>query len=490
MLPSGLIYELLAHLFPYLDFQDLSNPRSSCTYLNQIFTPSLVDKLSLRLSSELYRLSSSSGKIPFIATPESFVAHIKRLSIELEVHRLDSPKDFLKDKNLVISLCTEIRRLRSLTHILICCNGNSELGWSPPKNPDRLGTLEVKLLGSALQTTQVPLEVLEIRNSFITPQLLSSSPVLKRITTLTELKIVYEEEGPGVFPFVKQLLTQSSSSLEKVSIGLYSYEPKLSLDDIFPPRSSEPLASLHTLDLYGSICSLPNSPIGALPYFPNLRHLTITRAHSTSELQENQSRLWDLLRVSHIRLESFGTTYETSDSLVKFLASFSGLQKLELDANTMRAIYTPPPDDISGIITRVLLLHASSLKTLIIPVPFPSFDYGSGKMVHWPSPTSFPLLTYLGARIPSGWDHTIEACQDLLGWLEEFPALIEADTPVWHINSSPTSREEDAALVSGKLVGRTGRPEIWNIYGHASLRWTFKSEPREYVGSVLGERWL
>ncbi|KAF8657152.1 hypothetical protein AX16_002266 [Volvariella volvacea WC 439] len=461
--------EILGQIGPHLTNIDAARLRCTCLYLSRVFAPFLIDTVGLRLSNKLSSVKPPCHPIPFVPIPDSLVQHVKTLFVMLQPNRIGIPHDDQNYQSEVNVLRKEITRFTSLRRVDI--GWTSVLfAWDVQKHLDR-AVLERDLLLLVGNASRNTLTRLGIRHSCMFPEMLPPPPNFESFTQLTELHIVHQDDR-STMPLFKPLL-QLNNTLEKLAIKISQTwrAEDIHLRDIFPSRSSAPFLSLRSISLHGDINCSNDSHLSDLPDFPNLRCLFIDRMEVPPG--RNLDGFWDVLRTRKTKLEYLFVTYGVNAALMDYLTSFQGLQRLHLDELPGEGTLF---DCTRQLITVVLPHHALTLRMLTIHLPC---LYLEGILastqntitVTWPSPKLFLQLEDLSVRTPSNWDFSLENAQNLLNWLEQFPALRHAGT-LWKADPHPfTAASSAATVIMGQLVGRTGRPKVWSIYGLPWSSW-------------------
>ncbi|KAF8642479.1 hypothetical protein AX16_009480 [Volvariella volvacea WC 439] len=477
--------EVLSQVGLYLDVKNVSSLRLVCTYVSQVFTPYLTDSANYHLSDSLRHQSHSLRRrhgSPFVPTPDSLVRYIRDSYITLDPYEIDHHHHDAGYQREMETLLREIARFRALKFVTIVWNSRVHATITP-KHMDCLGEYEKNLLSAVAEATGGEMVTLHIESPYtqIPSRTLSTSVPSSPLGSFTRLKQVHlvHVSTAGALFLLAPLFAQLPA-LEKIWVQL-NHESRLAIQELFPPDAStaSPVpSSLKSLVLHGDIIWSLNSAIQDLPAFPNLRSLHLTGLSAgTSEAQLDG--FWKLLKDRRVRLDTLYTDCEVTAPLVDFLASFSGLRVLRVQDSHVGS-------DAHAIaerfISRALPLHAPTLRTLMVPVACIHLDSDSDRDsstnlnaygTPWPSPARFSSLKTLSASSPRGAIFSLETCQRLLNWLERFPMLDMVRVNWLHEVAWTT----DTRAIARQLVGRTGRPGNWTIYGLSkTISWGIRSQ--------------
>ncbi|TFK64791.1 hypothetical protein BDN72DRAFT_251816 [Pluteus cervinus] len=177
-----------------------------------------------------------------------------------------------------------------------------------------------------------------------------------KLFTDSELERGYRNRFCGCKPFpvqdvVSQIL-ENNPQLESLELLHGCRGRGFSLHEILLPH----LSNLVSLSIFGASFH-STTPLDPIP-LRNLRHLTIHSRYSAANLDV----LWSSMKAAGTCLETL-TTFQVSYSLMSFLASFSGLRTLSIDA-IQRYTACTSEDAVSLFTHSVLPQHASTLESL------------------------------------------------------------------------------------------------------------------------------
>ncbi|KAF8652785.1 hypothetical protein AX16_004177 [Volvariella volvacea WC 439] len=484
--------EILDQIGTHLNRKSIACVRSCCVLFCNVFTPFLVNELTLYLSKELHSLSPNGGPspavffatrrqsmhraIPFVPAPESLARHIRKLCVELDTDGLDRENgDEGRDANSQEKLDTllqEVVRFKWLQFMKITWVTGRTSWWRTPTHLGQLGVLEEEVLSTIHNTVKIPLKGIEIVDSCMSLRLPPTPTPLTLFNSLKELRIEHFRDDRAIFPLLKEAIVQNSTTLEVLSIRMYSFFA-FPLDSIFPLQPSTPSLSFHTLDLLSQVL-WQDTPFTDLPLLPNLRHLRLNKFDAAPSPLNQPDRLWDLLRQRHTHIKSLRTAYIITSSLVDYLASYQGLEWVSFN---LLAAERVAPDLVDAFIARVLPVQSATLRHLWAPLPCPcprlrpcppdsDSDSDQASQIRgapWPPQVQFSRLAALTLSFPSERTLSVETFQEMLEWLEQFPVLSEAATVVPREFDISGVTQEGLGSIAEQLVGRTGRPRYWSI---------------------------
>ncbi|KAF8645631.1 hypothetical protein AX16_007713 [Volvariella volvacea WC 439] len=433
--------ELLVFIRNYLSRSDALALRLTSRHLNVIFTQFVVQELHLSWVSQYQHTPGISNKpfykllshgIPFEPTPEAFLPYITSLRLHFPSSCLHSPegtKSSAEIANIFAPFWKEIRRLTALKTVSV----EWDESWKGfDADGVRFLVLDEKLSEVLFRRTRKQLYALNLEF----PAWIQPPHFLSEIFGLERLSIScfcsHWQDGDEYHGCLRSQSPRSflgdtilrNPDLRHIKVTSSCHIPICKLEELFPPGlRMHPLETVFVMgSLFDNSCDLHISPT-QLPTMNNLRQLQLYLHASCPPTTVNLDPLWIALQDCGAQLSKLHIDYGLSDALLKYLASYKGLEDCQMDLHL--------PGRVSpalGLFTEAVLpAHAPTLSSLHIVCRNSLLYSGCENLTlnsqTWPSPSSFTHLEYLSIHAPPYWSLTRDACQEILDYASGFPQL-------------------------------------------------------------------